>query len=195
MNYLKNVKFIKSAYNKKDIIHDDLPVIAIAGKSNVGKSSFINSLCNNKSTAKVGSTPGKTRSINYFLVNNEFYIVDLPGYGYSTMSQKEKENINALTNYFLETNDNIEHIFLLVDCRHLPTAEDKQMYNWLEASEKEFSVVLNKADKLSSTKQNQAIKDIEKALFSAKELILFSSESKINLDKILDTVYDKKGLT
>ena len=189
MNYLKNVKFIKSAFSKKDIIHDDLPVIAIAGKSNVGKSSFINSLCNNKNTAKVGSTPGKTRSINYFLVNNEFYIVDLPGYGYSTMSQKEKENINALTNYFLETNNNIKHIFLLLDVRHLPTTEDKQMYNWLEACEKDFSVILNKADKLSFTKQIQAIKDIEKALFSAKELILFSSENKINLDKILDTIY------
>ena len=189
MNYLKNVKFIKSAFSKKDIIKDDLPIIAIAGKSNVGKSSFINSLCNNKNTAKVGSTPGKTRSINYFLVNNEFYIVDLPGYGYSTMSQKEKENINALTNYFLETNNNIRHIFHLVDVRHLPTAEDKQMYNWLEASEKPFSVILNKADKLSSTKQAQAIKDIEKALFSAKELILFSSENKVNLDKILEIIY------
>jgi len=190
MNYLKNVKFIKSAFSKKDIIQDDLPVILVAGKSNVGKSSFINSLCNNKNTAKVGSTPGKTRSINYFLVNDEFYIVDLPGYGYSTMSQKEKENINALTNYFLETNNNIKHIFHLVDIRHLPTSEDKQMYNWLEASEKEFTVVLNKADKLSSTKQLQAVKDIEKALFSAKELILFSSENKMNLDKILEIIYE-----
>lgn len=188
MNYLKNVNFIKSAYSKKDIIQDDLPIIAIAGKSNVGKSSFINSLCNNKSTAKVGSTPGKTRSINYFLVNNEFYIVDLPGYGYSTMSQKEKENINALTNYFLETNKNIKHIFLLVDCRHLPTTEDKQMYNWLEAMDKDFSVILNKVDKLSATKQEQSVKDIQKSLFSAKNLILFSSENKVNLDKILNIV-------
>ena len=105
MEYLKNVQFIKSVFNKSDLIRDDLPIIAMVGKSNVGKSSFINALTNNKNTAKVGQTPGKTKCLNFFLVNNEFYLVDLPGYGYSTMSEKEKENINKLTNYFLENNE------------------------------------------------------------------------------------------
>ena len=190
MEYLKNVKFIKSAFDKSAIIRDDLPIIAIAGKSNVGKSSFINSLTNNKNTAKVGATPGKTKSLNYFLVDNSYYIVDLPGYGYSTMSQKEKENINALTNYFLEYNKNIRHIILLIDIRHLPSTEDRQMYDWLAASGHSFTVVLNKSDKLSVTKQNTAVKDITKALFSDKELIPFSSESKQNLDKVLDIIKD-----
>lgn len=190
MEYLKNVKFIKSAFDKSSLINDDLPVIAIAGKSNVGKSSFINSLCNNKSTAKVGATPGKTRSLNFFLVDNSFYIVDLPGYGYSTMSQKEKENINKLTNYFLENNNNIHHIFLLIDIRHAPSSEDRQMYDWLAASGLDFTVVLNKADKLSKSKQETAVKDTEKALFSDKKLIPFSSETKQNLEDILGIIKD-----
>lgn len=190
MEYLKNVKFIKSAFDKASLINNELPVIAIAGKSNVGKSSYINSLCNNKSTAKVGATPGKTRSLNFFLVDNSFYIVDLPGYGYSTMSQKEKENINKLTNYFLENNKNIRHIFLLIDIRHMPSIEDRQMYDWLAASGIDFTVVLNKADKLSKSKQETAIKDIEKALFSDKKLIPFSSETKQNLEDILDIIKD-----
>ena len=188
MNYLKNVKFMRSAFNKKDLINDDLPIIAMVGKSNVGKSSFINALTNNKNTAKVGQTPGKTKCINYFLVDNKFYLIDLPGYGYSTMSAKEKENINKLTNYFLETNKNIKHIFSLIDIRHLPSADDRNMYDWLEAGEKKFTVILNKADKLSNSKIEQAKKDIEKALFSACDMIPFSTENKLNLDKVLEII-------
>lgn len=188
MNYLKNVKFIRSVFNKKDLINDDLPIIAMVGKSNVGKSSFINTITNNKNTAKVGQTPGKTRCINYFLVDNKFYLVDLPGYGYSKMSEKEKENINKLTNYFLETNKNIKHIFSLIDIRHLPTTDDRNMYDWLEAQEKDFTVILNKADKLSNAKIEQAKIDITKALFSAHEMIPFSTENKLNLDKVLEII-------
>ena len=145
MEYLKNVKFVKSVFNKQDLIHDDLPIIAMVGKSNVGKSSFINALTNNKNTAKVGATPGKTKCLNFFLIDNKFYLVDLPGYGYSTMSEREKESINKLTNYFLETNTNIKHIFSLIDIRHLPSKDDRAMYDWLEARNKDFTVILNNA--------------------------------------------------
>ena len=188
MNYLKNVTFIRSVFKKEDLINDDLPIIAMVGKSNVGKSSFINTLTNNKRTAKVGQTPGKTKCINFFLVDNKFYLVDLPGYGYSTMSEKEKQNINKLTNYFLENNKNIRHIFSLIDIRHLPSADDRNMYDWLEAHEKNFTVILNKADKLSNAKIEQAKKDIEKALFSAHEMIPFSTENKLNVDKVLGII-------
>lgn len=188
MNYLKNVTFVRSVFKKEDLINDDLPIIAMVGKSNVGKSSFINTLTNNKRTAKVGQTPGKTKCLNFFLVDNKFYLVDLPGYGYSTMSEKEKQNINKLTNYFLETNKNIKHIFSLIDIRHFPSTDDRNMYDWLEAHEKDFTVILNKADKLSSTKIEQAKKDIEKALFSAHEMIPFSTETKLNLDKVLNII-------
>lgn len=190
MNYLKNVQFVKSVFDKKNLINDDLPIIAIAGKSNVGKSSFINSVTNNKNTAKVGNTPGKTKCLNFFDVNKEFYLVDLPGYGYSTMSKAEKENINKLTNYFLETNKNIRHIFLLIDIRHLPSKDDRAMYEWLLNSGVSFSLILNKADKLSPAKQKEQEKEIVKALFAKEDMIIFSSESKQNLDKILDKIYE-----
>ena len=185
MEYLKNVKFIKSVFNKGDLICDDLPIIAMVGKSNVGKSSFINTLTNNKNTAKVGQTPGKTKCLNFFLVNNE------PGYGYSTMSEKEKENINKLTNYFLENNPNIKHIFSLIDIRHLPSKDDRAMYDWLVALDKDFTIILNKADKLSNSKIELSMKDITKALFAKETMIPFSAETKLNLDKVLNIIKEK----
>ena len=191
MEYLKNVKFIKSVFNKQDLIRDDLPIIAMVGKSNVGKSSFINTLTNNKNTAKVGQTPGKTKCLNFFLVDKKFYLVDLPGYGYSTMSEKEKENINKLTNYFLENNKNIRHIFSLIDIRHLPSKDDRAMYDWLVALEKDFTIILNKADKLSNAKIEASMKDMTKALFAKETMIPFSAETKLNLDKVLDIIKEK----
>lgn len=191
MEYLKNVEFVKSVFNKGDLIRDDLPIIAMVGKSNVGKSSFINTLTNNKNTAKVGQTPGKTKCLNFFLVDKKFYLVDLPGYGYSTMSEKEKENINKLTNYFLENNKNIRHIFSLIDIRHLPSKDDRAMYDWLVALEKDFTIILNKADKLSNAKIEASIKDMTKALFAKEEMIPFSAETKLNLDKVLDIIKEK----
>lgn len=188
MEYLKNVKFIKSVFNKKDIPQDGLPIIAMVGKSNVGKSSFINALANNKRIAKVGQTPGKTRCLNYFLVDDSFYIVDLPGYGYAEMSQAEKEKISLLTNQFLETNKNIQHVFALIDIRHTPTANDKGMYEWLLAKQIPFTLILNKADKLSKPKQEESIKDITKFLFAKEDMIPFSAESKINLDRIIQII-------
>ena len=191
MEYLKNVEFVKSVFNKGDLIRDDLPIIAMVGKSNVGKSSFINTLTNNKNTAKVGQTPGKTKCLNFFLVDKKFYLVDLPGYGYSTMSEKEKENINKLTNYFLENNRNIRHIFSLIDIRHLPSKDDRAMYDWLVALEKDFTIILNKADKLSNAKIEASMKDMTKALFAKETMIPFSAETKLNLDKVLDIIKEK----
>ena len=191
MEYLKNVEFVKSVFNKQDLIRDDLPIIAMVGKSNVGKSSFINTLTNNKNTAKVGQTPGKTKCLNFFLVDNKFYLVDLPGYGYSTMSEKEKENINKLTNYFLENNKNIRHIFSLIDIRHLPSKDDRAMYDWLVALDKDFTIILNKADKLSNAKIEASIKDITKALFAKENMLPFSTETKLNLDKVLEIIKEK----
>ena len=191
MEYLKNVEFVKSVFNKQDLIRDDLPIIAMVGNSNVGKSSFINTLTNNKNTAKVGGTPGKTKCLNFFLVDKKFYLVDLPGYGYSTMSEKEKENINKLTNYFLENNKNIRHIFSLIDIRHLPSKDDRAMYDWLVALEKDFTIILNKADKLSNAKIEASIKDMTKALFAKEEMTPFSAETKLNLDKVLDIIKEK----
>lgn len=188
MNYLKNVEFIKSVFDQENVIEDSLPIIVMVGKSNVGKSSFINSLSNNSKMAKVGNTPGKTRCINYFLVDKSFYLVDLPGYGYSTMSKKEKETIGKLTNTFLEKSENIKHIFFILDFRHLPTSDDKMMYDWLSRSNIPFTIILNKADKLSRPKQEENIKKIIRDLFAKEKMIPFSSLDKLNLDTVISEI-------
>lgn len=181
---LKNIKFEISVFKKEKLPNTPLKQIVLVGKSNVGKSSFINALANNKNIAKVGQTPGKTKCLNYYNVNNEFYIVDLPGYGYSTMSFKEKESISNLVNYYIENNKNICHIFFLVDIRHNPTKDDVLMYNWLLNKGINFSIVANKADKIAKTKIDDYLIKITKTLFAKEEIIAFSSQSKLNIELI-----------
>jgi len=190
MNYLRDATFIKSVFDEENIIQDELPIIVMVGKSNVGKSSFINTITNNSKMAKVGNTPGKTRCINYFLINKSFYLVDLPGYGYSTMSKAQKENIGILTNGFLESNTNIKHIFFILDMRNPPSADDKIMYEWLVRSEIPFTIILNKADKLSVKQQGEKAKGMIKSLFAKEDMITFSSLNKLNLETILKKIED-----
>lgn len=186
MIFLKNAEFVKSVFHSKDMVQDDKPIFVMVGKSNVGKSSFINSLTNRKKLAKVGCLPGKTRCINYYNIDNSFYLIDLPGYGYSKMSKEEKDNINKLTQKFLEINKNIAHIFFLIDIRHEPTQNDRDMYEWILSTHINFSIIASKADKLSALQREKAVDVIIKKLFAKEEIIPFSSESKLNLDLILD---------
>lgn len=187
---LKNMKFKASAFDINQLLDTDKKQIVLVGKSNVGKSSFINSLANHKNLAKVGSTPGKTKSINYYDVNDEFFIVDLPGYGYSNMTKKEKENTSKLINYYIENNSNISHIFLLVDIRHKPTENDRIMYDWLTSKAIPFSIIATKADKIGPMKQKENMLVITKTLFAKENIIPFSSESKLNLEIIEDIIYN-----
>lgn len=186
---LKNMKFKTSAFSINQLLDTDKKQIVLVGKSNVGKSSFINSLANHKHLAKVGSTPGKTKSINYYDVNDEFFIVDLPGYGYSNMTKKEKENTSKLINYYIENNSNISHIFLLVDIRHKPTESDRIMYDWLTSKGILFTIIATKADKIGPMKQKENMLVITKTLFAKENIIPFSSENKLNLDIIEDVIY------
>lgn len=186
---LKNMKFKASAFDINQLLDTDKKQIVLVGKSNVGKSSFINSLANHKNLAKVGSTPGKTKSINYYDVNDEFFIVDLPGYGYSNMTKKEKENTSKLINYYIENNSNISHIFFLVDIRHKPTENDRIMYDWLTSKAIPFSIIATKADKIGPMKQKENMLVITKTLFAKENIIPFSSENKLNLDIIEDVIY------
>lgn len=185
---LKNMKFKTSAFSISNLLDTDKKQIVLVGKSNVGKSSFINSLANQRHLAKVGQNPGKTKSINYYDVNNEFYLVDLPGYGYSNMTKKEKENTAKLINYYIEKTANISHIFFLVDIRHKPTENDRIMYDWLCEKEIPFTIIATKADKIGTTKQKENMQVITKTLFAKEEIIPFSSEKKINLDIIEDII-------
>ena len=187
---LKNVKFETSVFSKEKILKTDLKQIVLVGKSNVGKSSFINSLANRKSLAKVGQTPGKTRSLNYYNVNGEFYLVDLPGYGYSTMSQAEKKSTSDMINKYITNNGLISHIFFLVDIRHKPTENDRIMYDWLVEKNIPFTIIATKADKIAKTKIPDYLLQITKTLFAKENIIAFSSENKVNLEQIQEIIYN-----
>ncbi len=187
---LKNVKFEASVYEYNKLIKTNKPQIVLVGKSNVGKSSFINALANQKKLAKVGQTPGKTRSINYYNVNDEFYLVDLPGYGYSTMSDSEKQKINKLIDTYVSNTPEIKHIYFLVDIRNNPSQNDRQMYEWLLAKNISFSIIATKADKIAVTKMQAQANEITKALFAKEKITPFSSEKKINVDLISDEIID-----
>lgn len=187
---LKNVKFEASVYEFNKLIKTDKPQIVLVGKSNVGKSSFINAISNQKKLAKVGQTPGKTRSINYYNVNNEFYIVDLPGYGYSTMSEAEKNKINRLIDVYISRTPEIKHIYFLVDIRNNPSANDRQMYEWLLDKKIPFSIIATKADKVAKTKMEDYTKEITKQLFAKENITPFSADKKINIDVICDEILE-----
>ena len=185
---LNKAKFETSIFNYNNILNTNKPQIVLVGKSNVGKSSFINTITNQKKLAKVGQTPGKTRSINFFNVNDEFYLVDLPGYGFSKMSDIQKQQINKLIDTYISKSKNIKHIFFLVDIRNKPSQNDRQMYEWLLNRNVPFTIVATKADKIANTKINDYIKEIRKLLFAKEEIIPFSSEKKINVDIICDKI-------
>ncbi|MEG2310468.1 MAG: ribosome biogenesis GTP-binding protein YihA/YsxC [Clostridia bacterium] len=185
---LKNIKFETSVFSEDKILKTDLKQIVMVGKSNVGKSSFINALANQKNLAKVGQTPGKTKCLNYYNVGNEFYIVDLPGYGYSTMTKSEKENTSRLTNKYISSNDKIAHIFFLVDIRHTPTKNDRIMYDWLVETKIPFDIIATKADKIAKTRTDEYTLIITKTLFAKENIIAFSSNTKLGVDKVLNII-------
>lgn len=166
------------------------PEIALVGRSNVGKSSLINVLVNRKNLAKVGNTPGKTRVINFFRVNQELFLVDLPGYGYAKVSKAEKEAWSEMIETYLNTREQLKAIVMLVDIRHAPTADDRMMVDWLKTREKPFIVVATKADKISRNQINTRLQEIRQvlALDPDSPLIPFSAESKQGRDVIWNWV-------
>lgn len=186
---INNIAFETSVFSKDQLIITDKKQIALVGKSNVGKSSFINAISNRKQLAKVGNTPGKTKCLNYYNVNDEYYIVDLPGYGYSKMSQGEKNSINKLVDIYLGS-DMVTHIFMLVDIRHKATNKDRLMYDYLVSYNIPFTIIANKSDKLPKTKIDDHLLEITKSLFAKEAIIPFSSENKLNLDIVIDKIKD-----
>ena len=185
---IKNPKFYISAVSPKQYPTTDLPEIVLAGKSNVGKSSFINTLINRKSLARTSSEPGKTRQINFYDMDSSFYFVDLPGYGYSKMSKQEQEKVGKFIEEYLFTRKNISLILLLLDIRHKPTENDILMYKYIKNTNLPFIVILNKADKIAITKVNASIESIKKDLSITNEedtiVLPFSSERRIYSDAV-----------
>ena len=174
---IKNATFITSAAKKEQFITPDKPMIAVCGKSNVGKSSFINMLANRKKLAKTSSEPGRTRLVNYFDFG-EFILADLPGYGFARVSKGEKEKWAKTLNSFFADKEKISHVFMLVDSRHDPTEDDVQMIEFLHFHTIPFTIVLTKADKLSKMKLKEHVKAIAADLYLAPaNLIATSSET------------------
>ena len=180
MMIIKNPNFEISAVNEKQYPNNNLPEIVLVGKSNVGKSSFINTMLNKKSLARTSSEPGKTRQINFYNVDNIFYFVDLPGYGYSKMSKDEQVKVGEFIEHYLENRKQISLIVFLIDIRHSPTENDVMMYNYIINTGFPCLVLANKADKLAPTKVNSAIQDLQNELNPLKDLTFlpFSSEKK-----------------
>jgi len=191
---IRNVKLVSTVYNPGTFPNPVKVEIAFAGRSNVGKSTLLNVLFNKK-IAKVSSTPGKTRSINFYLVNNEYYFVDLPGYGYAKVSKSEKKRWAALIEYYFKSRK-ISMCFLLMDMRHEPQPNDLQMVEWIKTNSIPFTVVLTKADKVKRNERRKHIEIFEKVLMRYGEyrLILFSSVTKEGLDSLLESISEALDL-
>ena len=180
--------FSRSAGAPKDFLKDGLPQFACAGRSSVGKSSVINRLLNRKNLAYVGASPGKTTQINYFLVDDRAYLVDLPGYGYAKVSQAEKERwAKLMETYFQEGADAITAGVLIVDIRHKPTENDKVMHGWFRESGCPEIIVANKLDKLKKSQVEPALALIRETLELTEEdiLIPFSAEKGMGKDELI----------
>lgn len=185
---IKNATFITSAAKADQFITPQKPMIAVCGKSNVGKSSFINMLANRKKLAKTSSEPGRTRLVNYFDFG-EFVLADLPGYGFARVSKSEKIKWAKTLDDFFKQKQNISHVFMLVDSRHDPTADDVQMMEYLHFYTLPFTVVLTKADKLSRMKVKEHKKAIAADLYlGEKNLIATSAETGFGKDEILEKI-------
>lgn len=182
---VKNPQFEISAVKPAQYPKNDLPQIVLVGKSNVGKSSFINTMLNRKSLARTSNTPGKTRQINFYNIDNNFYFVDLPGYGYSKLSKEEQVNMGRFIENYLQKCQNIALIVLLLDIRHKPTADDAHMFEYIKRTNLPFMLIANKADKIAVTKVDMELEKIKETLgLSFSTLLPFSAERKIYSDAV-----------
>ncbi len=182
---IKEAKFMLSAADRRGFIRPDRPMIAVCGKSNVGKSSFINALANRKKLAKTSAEPGRTRLVNYFDFG-AFILADLPGYGFARVSKAEKEKWARLLEDFFAEKENISHVFSLADIRHDPTADDRTMIEFLYYHRIPFTIVATKADKLAKTRVKEHVRNVA-AKFKTGEgnVVAFSSETGSGKEEIL----------
>lgn len=169
-----------SAARRSQYPDDNKPEFLLVGRSNVGKSSFINSLINRKNYAHISSRPGKTQTLNFYLVNNDFYLVDVPGYGYASISKEKRLRFGKMIEEYLQIRENLKEVFLLIDFRHKPTEDDLLMYDYLKYYGKTVTVIATKVDKISVNQRQKHLKIISETLdlVVGDSLILFSSISK-----------------
>lgn len=187
-----NADILLSAANKSHYPQDDIPEVALAGRSNVGKSSFINTLLNRKNLARTSGKPGKTQLLNFFNVDDKLRLVDVPGYGYARVSKKEREKWGRMIEEYLTCRENLKAVVSLVDFRHEPSADDVQMYEFLKYYEIPVILVATKADKIPRGKWNKHESMIKKKLDfdTSDSFIIFSSVTKEGLEKSWDEILD-----
>lgn len=188
---IKKSEFITSAVKKNQYPIDNRVEIAFVGRSNVGKSSIINSLTNRKKLAKVSGTPGKTRLVNFFLINDDFYLVDLPGYGYAKVSKQEKDSWGKTVEMYLNDREQLKRVVLLVDSRHKPTGDDIMMHEWIKHFGYDEIVVATKSDKLTRNEMKKSEKVIKETLKLGADdkLYFFSSLNKEGKDILIDNLF------
>ena len=185
---IKNVELETVCGVTSTLPENTLPEVAFAGKSNVGKSSLINALMMRKSLARTSAQPGKTQTINFYNINKEISLVDLPGYGYAKASEKEREAWGQMIERYLNTSEKLRAVFLLVDIRHAPSANDKQMFEWMAYVGYDPIVIATKLDKIKRSQIDKQIKLIRQGLGADKDTIIvpFSAETKQGRDIIWD---------
>ncbi len=184
---IKKVEFIKAAYRNSDFL-DDLPQIALAGRSNCGKSTLINALLNRKKLAKVSSTPGYTKSVNFILVNEDFYLVDLPGFGFAKRSKHMKKLWEKIISDYLETSKNLKGVLHLIDIRRLITEKDMQLIEYLNLLKIPYLLVFTKIDKLSKNQISKSINILKKE-YSIENFVLTSGLRKVGIEELWEQIF------
>ena len=187
-----NADILLSATNKSHYPQDDIPEVALAGRSNVGKSSFINTMLNRKNLARTSGKPGKTQLLNFFNIDDKLRFVDVPGYGYARVSKKEREKWGKMIEEYLTSRENLRAVVSLVDLRHEPSSDDVQMYEFLKYYEIPVILVATKADKIPRGKWNKYESMIKKKLDFDKTdtFIIFSSVNKTGVEEAWDAIFD-----
>lgn len=185
-----NVNLKISAVRRSQYPDDGLPEFIMIGRSNVGKSSFLNALVNRKGLARISSKPGKTSTINFYNVEDTFYLVDVPGYGYADTSKEEIRKFGLMVEEYLEKRKELKRVFLLVDFRHKPTEDDVIMYNFLKYYQIPVTIIATKTDKVSAKEKDKNLKLIKDTLdiIVGDNLVLFSSVSKMGREEVLTII-------
>lgn len=192
MMKINNVELFISAVRRSQYPTNGRPEFLLVGRSNVGKSSFINTIVNRKNMARVSATPGKTQTLNFYDVNNSFYLVDVPGYGYALTSRDVQKKFGLMIEEYLEKRDELKRVFMLIDFRHKPTEDDLLMYNFLKYYHIPVTIVATKVDKVPSSKKDINLKLIKDSmdLVVGDSIVLFSSVTKLGRDDILKQIED-----
>lgn len=187
---VNSVELTISAVRQSQYPTDNKPELLLVGRSNVGKSSFINSIIERKNFARVSGKPGKTQTLNFYNVNNDFYLVDVPGYGFANVSKERQQKFGMMIEEYLANRDNLKEVFLLIDFRHKPTQDDLLMYNFLKYYDLNVTIVATKVDKIGRTLRDKQVKLIKDTLNinERDDFVLFSSSTKLGKNDILQKI-------